>query len=56
MFNRKYDVVLVACEEGGYSAYIPSLKGCWSEGETESEALDNIHDAINEYQLAKEGR
>jgi len=49
MFNRDYDVVLVDCEEGGYSAFVPALRGCWSEGETEAEAMENIQDAIREY-------
>jgi len=49
MFNRDYDVVLVDCEEGGYSAFVPALRGCWSEGETEAEAIENIQDAIREY-------
>jgi len=47
--EHHYEVVLVACEEGGYSAFVPALKGCWSEGETETEALDNIRDAIREF-------
>jgi predicted RNase H-like HicB family nuclease len=25
------------------------LPGCWSQGETENEALENIKDAIEEY-------
>lgn len=35
--------------EGGYSASVPGLPGCWSEGATEQEALANIQDAIQEY-------
>ncbi len=50
--ERLYEVVLVECEEGGYSAFVPALKGCWSEGETEAEALDNIKNAIREYLAA----
>ena len=49
MKPRDYDVVLVECEEGGYSAFVPALRGCWSEGETEEEALHNIRDSIREY-------
>ena len=41
-----YDVVLDPSEEGGYTAYVPSLRGCVSEGETEQEALENVRDAI----------
>ncbi len=43
-----YKVVLHRFEEG-YSVSCPSLPGCWSEGETRDEALDNIRDAIQEY-------
>ena len=41
-----YDVVLEPSDEGGYTVYVPALRGCVSEGETEQEALDNIKDAI----------
>jgi len=33
-------------EEGGYIVHCPTLKGCWSQGETVEEALTNITDAI----------
>ncbi|MFL6207935.1 MAG: type II toxin-antitoxin system HicB family antitoxin [Pyrinomonadaceae bacterium] len=35
--------------EEGYSVSCPGLPGCWSQGETEEEALENIRDAIQEY-------
>ena len=43
-----YKVVLQHSEEG-YSVGCPGLPGCWSEGRTEEEALENIRDAIQEY-------
>jgi predicted RNase H-like HicB family nuclease len=43
-----YKVVLQKSEEG-YSVSCPGLPGCWSQGETEEEALANIQDAISEY-------
>jgi predicted RNase H-like HicB family nuclease len=43
-----YKVVLQKSEEG-YSVSCPGLPGCWSQGETEQEALANIKDAISEY-------
>lgn len=43
-----YKVVLQQSEEG-YSVHCPGLPGCWSQGETEEEALENIQDAIREY-------
>ncbi len=47
----KYKVVLQKTDEG-YSVHCPGLPGCWSQGETESEALANIKDAIGEYLAA----
>ena len=44
----KYKVVLQQSEEG-FSVSCPGLPGCWSQGETEQEALENIQDAIREY-------
>lgn len=43
-----YKVVLEHSGEG-YSVSCPALPGCWSQGETEEDALDNIKDAIQEY-------
>lgn len=43
-----YKVVLQKSEEG-YSVHCPGLPGCWSQGATEAEALENIRDAIQEY-------
>jgi len=43
-----YKVVLQESEEG-YSVSCPFLPGCWSQGETEEDALENIKDAIEEY-------
>jgi predicted RNase H-like HicB family nuclease len=43
-----YKVVLQKSEEG-YSVSCPTLQGCWSQGETEEEALENIKIAIAEY-------
>ena len=41
-----YEVVLEPSDEGGFTVYVPSLRGCVSEGDTEEEALENIKDAI----------
>ncbi len=43
-----YRVALRESEEG-YSASVPGLPGCWSQGTTETEALENIREAIREY-------
>ena len=43
-------VVLEPCEEeGGYTAYVPALPGCISEGDTVDEAMRNIREAIELY-------
>jgi predicted RNase H-like HicB family nuclease len=44
----KYTVALYPSEEG-FSVSVPGLPGCWSQGATEDEALQNIEDAIREY-------
>ena len=44
----KYRVVFKESEEG-YSISCPGLPGCWSQGKTEAEALENIRSAIQEY-------
>lgn len=46
-----YKVVLHESEEG-FSVSCPGLPGCWSQGATEAEALENIEVAIREYLAA----
>ena len=43
-----YHVVLEKTDLG-YSVHCPELRGCWSQGRTKAEALDNIKDAIQTY-------
>lgn len=50
----RYKVTLHRTDEG-ISVSVPALPGCWSEGDTEEEALGNIRNAIQEY-LAALGR
>lgn len=42
----KFNVVLEKAEEGGYNVSVPALDGCFTEGESESEALENAKEAI----------
>ena len=49
----KYKIALRHSEEG-YSVSCPGLPGCWSQGETEEEAIANIQEAIKEYLAARE--
>ena len=44
----KYKVILLRSDEG-VAASVPGLPGCWSQGNTEEEALENIRSAIQEY-------
>ncbi len=44
----KYKVKLEKTDEG-YAVWCPGLPGCWSQGSTEEEALENIKDAIETY-------
>ena len=44
----KYKVSFRQTDEG-YSIWCPGLPGCWSQGATEEEALQNIKDAIETY-------
>ena len=49
-----YKVRIKRTDEG-YAAWCPMLPGCWSQGATEQEALENIRDAIDAYvQTAEE--
>uniref|UniRef100_Q02CZ4 HicB-like antitoxin of toxin-antitoxin system domain-containing protein n=1 Tax=Solibacter usitatus (strain Ellin6076) TaxID=234267 RepID=Q02CZ4_SOLUE len=50
-----YKVALRRTDEG-YSVSCPGLPGCWSQGSTEEEALENIQDAIREYLALQFGR
>ena len=49
----RYKIALRQSDEG-YSVSVPGLPGCWSQGSTEAEALENIRDAIHEYLEARD--
>lgn len=42
----KFIVVLDPAEEGGFNVSIPALDGCFTQGESEEEALKNAKEAI----------
>jgi predicted RNase H-like HicB family nuclease len=46
--RMRYKVNLKKTEEG-YAVWVPGLPGCWSQGKTEDEAVENIRDAIKSY-------
>nr|WP_229425821.1 type II toxin-antitoxin system HicB family antitoxin [Lusitaniella coriacea] len=37
-----YPIIIYPCDEGGYVAEIPALKGCLAQGETLSETLAEL--------------
>ncbi|MFA5946105.1 MAG: type II toxin-antitoxin system HicB family antitoxin [Patescibacteria group bacterium] len=41
-----YNVIFEPAEEGGYIAFVPSIPGCMTQGETFEEAKENVKDAI----------
>ena len=49
--SLRYSIVLHKSKEG-YAVSCPALPGCWSQGATEEEAVENIRDAICEYLAA----
>ena len=51
----KYKIAIHHSDEG-YSISVPGLPGCWTQGATEQEALDNARDAIREYLLVVDER
>jgi predicted RNase H-like HicB family nuclease len=46
MPDYKFTVVVEKDEDGLYVASVPLLQGCYTQGETYEEALENIKDAI----------
>lgn len=42
----KLKIVVEPDEAGFHVARCPSLKGCWSQGRTKAEAVENIKEAI----------
>ena len=42
----KFTIVLEPAEEGGFNVHVPALDGCFTQGNTEEEALTNAREAI----------
>jgi len=47
--SRSYTVHIEPSAEGGFWARVPSLPGCYSQGETVEETISNIKEAIELY-------
>lgn len=45
----KFDVVLEPAEEGGFNVRVPALDGCFTQGETVKDAMENAKEAITCY-------
>ena len=50
---HEYKIALQHSDEG-FSVSVPGLPGCWSQGDTEKDALENIAVAIREYLVARD--
>ena len=46
MPDYKFTVVIERDEDGQYVASVPLLQGCYTQGDTYEEAMENIKDAI----------
>lgn len=42
----KFNIVIESAEEGGFNVTVPALSGCFTQGETISEATENAREAI----------
>jgi len=45
----RFKIVFEPSDEGGFTAYVPALPGCISEGDSVAETLTNIQEAIELY-------
>ena len=45
----KLTVVVHRAEEGGFWAEVPAIKGCYTQGETMEELVENVREAIAGY-------
>ena len=43
---EKYAVLIHEAPEGGFWAEVPALPGCYSQGESMDEVLENVREAI----------
>lgn len=53
METREYSIIVERLSEedgGGFLATVPDLPGCMSDGATQAEAVENVQDAILEWQ------
>jgi len=44
-----FTIVLETAEDGGYVVSVPALPGCFTQGDSREEALENAREAIELY-------
>ncbi|MBF0458061.1 MAG: type II toxin-antitoxin system HicB family antitoxin [Nitrospirae bacterium] len=44
-----FNIILEPEDEGGFSVTVPALDGCFTEGDTEEQAVENAKEAIHAY-------
>jgi antitoxin HicB len=42
----RFNIILHPAEEGGFNVSVPALEGCFTQGDTEEEAVHNAQEAI----------
>jgi len=42
----KFNIILEPDEDGGFAVTVPALDGCFTQGDTEEEAIENAKEAI----------
>ena len=47
MNTYRFQVIIEQDEDGAYIAEVPSLQGCYSQGDTFKEVLENIKEVIS---------
>ncbi|MGD8780022.1 MAG: type II toxin-antitoxin system HicB family antitoxin [Ignavibacteria bacterium] len=45
----KFNIILEKAEEGGFNVIVPALDGCFTQGDSEEEAINNAKEAILSY-------
>jgi predicted RNase H-like HicB family nuclease len=48
----EYTILIYKAEEGGFWAEVPALPGCYSQGETVEETIEDMKEAIEAHLIA----
>ena len=52
----KLKVMIEPGEDSGFVAHVPAFRGCWSQGATRDEAIENIREAIEAWLEAEQDK